>query len=198
MTLSNVQVVKNKKHLVTEILVGFSGALNAAEAQELGIYRLTTAGKHGSFTAKNARIIKLKSAIYNAANDTVALFSKKPFALTKKVQLQVDGVPPSGLEDSFGRLIDGDHNGQAGGNAVVILSNGGVSLTALALGSTSVPNSVSAARVDALLNSDALAGVTRSHHLSATPVSGTATVRVRERPVRQDWDGKGEGEPSAP
>ena len=68
----------------------------------------------------------------------MALFPKKPFALTKKVQLQVDGVPPSGLEDSFGRLIDGDHNGQAGSNAVVILSSGGVSLTALALGSTGV------------------------------------------------------------
>jgi len=163
--VSTVQVVKNKKHQVTEILIGFSGALNAAEAQELGIYRLTTAGTHGSFTAKNAQIIKLKSAIYDAANDTVALFPKKPFALTKKVQLQVDGVPPSGLEDSFGRLIDGADNGQAGSNADVILSKGGVSLTALALGSTGVPKSVNAARVDALLESDALAGVTRSHHL---------------------------------
>jgi hypothetical protein len=146
-TVSGVQVVKNKKRQVTEILVGFSGALNATEAQALGTYRLATAGKKGSFTAKNARIIKLKLAQYNAANNTVALFPKKPFALTKKVQLQVDGVPPAGLEDSLGRLIDG------------------VSLTALALGSTGVPNSVSAATVDALLELDAFAGVTRPNHL---------------------------------
>jgi len=148
--VSNVQVVKNKKHQVTEILVGFSGALNAAEAQELGIYRLTTAGTHGSFTAKNAQIIKLKSATYDAANDTVDLFPKKPFALTKKVQLQVDGVPPSGLEDSRGRMING--------NAVVILSSGGVSPAAVAVGSTGVPNSVNAAAVDALLELNAFAG----------------------------------------
>jgi len=160
-TVSNVQVVENKKHQVTEILVDFSGALNAAEAQGLGIYRLATAGKRGSFTAKNARIIKLKSAIYDAANHAVDLFPKKPFALTKKVQLQVDGVPPSGLEDSFGRLIDGNDNGQAGSNAVVYLSRGGVSLTASALGSTGASKSVKAATVDALLAADALAGVTR-------------------------------------
>ena len=66
------------------------------------------AGNRGSFTAKNARVIKLKAATYDAADDTVTLVPRKVFALTKKVQLRVDGVPPSGLEDSLGRLIDGD------------------------------------------------------------------------------------------
>jgi hypothetical protein len=159
-TLSNVQVVTNKKHQVTGIVVDFSGGLNAAVAQATGIYRLVMAGKRGSFTAKNARVIKLKAASYNAANDTVTLVPRKPFALTKKVQLQVDGVPPSGLEDSLGRFIDGAHHGQAGSNAVVILSRGGVSLTALAVGSAGGANSVSAATVDALLELDALARVT--------------------------------------
>jgi hypothetical protein len=149
---------------VTEILVGFSGAVNASEADSLGTYRLATAGRHGSFTAKNARIIKLKSAVYNAGTDTVALFPRKPFALTKPVQVVVDGVPPAGLQDSLGRLIDGDHNGRAGGNAVAILSRGGVSRTALAPGFAGVAGGLNAATVDALVELDAFAEVTPSHH----------------------------------
>jgi hypothetical protein len=108
--MSNVQIVTNKRHLVTEIIVGFSGAVNAAEAQSLGEYSLVMAGSHGSFTAKNAKKIKLKAASYNATTDTATLVPRKPFALTKKVQLQVDGLPPSGLQDSLGRLIDGDRS----------------------------------------------------------------------------------------
>ena len=34
----------------------------------------------------------------------------------------VDGLPPSGLEDSYGRLIDGNGDGKAGSNAVSILT----------------------------------------------------------------------------
>jgi hypothetical protein len=162
--VSNVQVVKNRKHQVTEILVTFSGAVNAAEADSLATYRLATAGRHGSFTAKNSRIIKLKAAAYNAANDTVALFPRRPFALTKKVQLQVEGVPPAGLQDSAGRLIDGSHTGHPGSNAAIVLSSGGASIAAVPLGSTGVPNSMDAATVDALLELDAFARVTESRH----------------------------------
>jgi hypothetical protein len=42
-----------------------------------------------------------------------------------------NGLAPSGLQDSFGRLIDGDHNGQPGGNAVALLSRSGVKISAL-------------------------------------------------------------------
>jgi hypothetical protein len=90
----------NKKHQVTEILVTFSGAVNAGEAQSLGTYRLATPGKHGSFTAKNAKVIKLRSAAYNASNDTVTLIPSRPFARTKPVQLLVAGVPASNLQGS--------------------------------------------------------------------------------------------------
>jgi hypothetical protein len=90
--------------------------VNAAEAQSLGEYSLVMAGSHGSFTAQNAKKIKLKAASYNATTDTVTLVPRKPFALTKKVQLQVDGLPPSGLQDSLGRLIDGDRSGRPGSN----------------------------------------------------------------------------------
>jgi Putative Ig domain len=136
--LSKVQAKTNKKHLVTEILVTFSGAVNAAEAENLkGIYRLATPGKKGSYVAKNAGSIKLRSAIYAQATNTVALIPKKPFALTKKVQLEVIGLGPSGLHDSIGRLIDGDHNGTVGGNAIAILSKRGATVSAVKAARTS-------------------------------------------------------------
>ena len=130
-TITRVRTVTNKKHLVTQVLVTFSGPVNATEAQNVATYRLATAGKKGSFDAKNAKLIKLKSAVYNAASNTVTLTPKKAFALTKPVQLRVNGQSPSGLQDSSGRLIDGDHDGTAGGNAVALLRRGGVTVSSV-------------------------------------------------------------------
>jgi hypothetical protein len=121
-TMSNVQEVFNKKHQVTQIIVDFSGPVNAGQADAVATYHLTTAGKHGSFTAKNARTIALASAVYNVSTDSVTLVARKPFGLTKPVQLRVAGLLPSGLTDVLGRLIDGNHDGQAGGDAVAVLS----------------------------------------------------------------------------
>jgi hypothetical protein len=41
--------------------------------------------------------------------------------LSKTVQLRINGLSPSGLTDRLGRLIDGNRDGQAGGNAVALL-----------------------------------------------------------------------------
>ena len=118
-TVTGVSTVTKKK-LVDQVTIRFSGALNSGAAGSVGTYRLATAGKKGSFTAKNATVIKLKSAVYSSQNDTVTLTLKSPLKLTKTVQLEVNGEPPSGLEDSFGRLIDGDDNGQPGGNEIAL------------------------------------------------------------------------------
>jgi uncharacterized protein YjdB len=136
-TVTSVSVVRNKKHLVTEIRVVFSGAVNPTGADNVATYRLAMPGKKGSFTAKNAKVIKLKSAVFNSSLATVTLTPKKPFALTKPVQLVVNGLPPTGLEDSVGRLIDGNHDGQAGGSAVAVLRGKGVTLSAIALSPSS-------------------------------------------------------------
>ena len=113
---------------MTEIVVDFSGPVNAAQADNVATYRLATANGKGSFTAKNSPVMKLRSAVFNPANDTVTLTPKKAFALTKPVQLTINGTAPSGLQDSSGRLIDGDDNGTAGGNAVAVIRRTGVTL----------------------------------------------------------------------
>jgi len=120
-TVTLVKQVLNKKHQVTEIVVTFSGGVNAMEAQETSMFRLVMAGKDHSFVAKNATVIKLSSAVYNGASDTITLIPKKAFSRSKPVQLTINGTPPSGLQDSFGRFIDGNRDGQPGSNAVAVL-----------------------------------------------------------------------------
>src|SRR5262249_33814777 len=62
---------------------------------------------------------------------TVTLTPRKPFKLSKPVQLRINGLAPSGMQDSSGRFIDGDHNGTAGGNAVAVLRPGGATISAM-------------------------------------------------------------------
>jgi hypothetical protein len=57
-------------------------------------------------------------------------------------------------------MIDGDHDGMPRGNAVAILSRGGASIQAIALGTTGGQNAGIVAIVNALFERDALAGLT--------------------------------------
>jgi hypothetical protein len=150
-TLVSVSVTL-KKRTITQIVVTFSGAVNNAEAQSIGEYRLATPGKKGSFTAKNAGIIKLKKAVYDQVNDTVVLTPRKPFGLTEPVQLSINGTATAGLQDSFGRLIDGDHNGGPGGNAVAVIRKAGVTVSARALARSSQTTRLSGSLVDIVLD----------------------------------------------
>ncbi len=118
-TMQSVGLVTNKKHMVTQIVLGFSGALNAAEARALGTYELIAASKSGTFTPTKKNLIKIKSATYSGGAVTLKL--KAPLRLKKGVELVVNGTAPSGLQDSSGHLIDGNHDGTAGGNAVAII-----------------------------------------------------------------------------
>jgi cyclophilin family peptidyl-prolyl cis-trans isomerase len=120
-TLSNVQLRENGRHQVVQIDVTFSGAVNAAEAIDLSIYQLTAAGKGGSFTGRGHRTIPLKSAKYFANDFEVVLRPRQPFSLQRKVLFQIDGVPPVGLEDVFGRYIDGADNGHPGSDVEMLL-----------------------------------------------------------------------------
>src|SRR5262249_26590765 len=129
-----VQLVTNKKHQVIEVIVGFSGQVNSTQAQNTAEYRLATADKKGSYTAKNAKVVKLRSAVYNTMSHTVTLTPKKPFALKKPVQLKVRGSVRSGLMDDLGRAIDGNRDGQAGGDAIAVLKRSGSAVGAIIRG----------------------------------------------------------------
>ncbi len=132
-TLTGITTVKNKKKLVDGLVLDFNGALNATQAATVSEYELILAGKKNSFTAKNAKTIKIKSAAYSSTTDQVTLTIKKSFKLTNKpIELIVEGTGTSGLHDAEGRLIDGANNGQAGSNAVAVLTKNSATIEAVA------------------------------------------------------------------
>ncbi len=124
--IQNVSLSQNSRKQVTAIQVTFTGPVNSTQVDAPSTYRLATAGKGGSFTARNARAIKTRSITYNTADNTVTLTLKTPMRLTRALQLVVEGTGSSGLVDSVGRYIDGANNGQAGSDAVIAITRKGV------------------------------------------------------------------------
>jgi plastocyanin len=120
-TVTSVRAIEDKHHRVAQIVVDFSGPVNVSEAENTGMYRLTMTGNKDSFIAKNASVVKLASATYNAGLDEVILKPRRPFALANCVQVVIDGQQPGGLQDSYGRVINGDNDGQPGGDVVAMI-----------------------------------------------------------------------------
>jgi hypothetical protein len=58
---------------------------------------------------------------------------KQAFSLSRPVELTINATALSGLQDTFGRLIDGDDNVTPGGNAAAVLRRGGVVISAISL-----------------------------------------------------------------
>ena len=125
--ISSVHVVQNRKHLVTGVVVDFTGDLNASTAQNVAEYVLTTAGKKGVHKTAKGNSLALSSAAYDRARQEVTLTPSKPFALTNPVQLVVNGAQPGGLQDSSGRFIDGNNDGVGGDNGQFVITRRGVS-----------------------------------------------------------------------
>ncbi len=130
-TVTGASDVLNSKNQVTQIVIDFSGPLNAAQAVQRCHYRLAFPGSKGSYTARNARVVLLKKLVYNATAYTVTLTPGRPFALTRKAELVIRGNPPNGLRDSQGNFIDGNDDGHPGGNAIIFLSSSGVIVEAV-------------------------------------------------------------------
>ena len=123
-----LRLVTDRKKNITQVIVSLSGGVNPFQAKQLATFRLATAGKRGSFDAKNAQILKLRSARYDAATATITLTLLRSFRLVKTVQFRINGSVPAGLVDASGRLIDGDHDGRPGGNAIALLRKTGVTI----------------------------------------------------------------------
>jgi len=113
-----------KRHKLTKVTLTFSGSLEADLEADKALYKFIIAGKKGSFAAKNAMIVKVSKATA-LSPETVTLTPKTAFLLTKPVELVVNGLQ---LKDSLGRLIDGNHDGQPGGNAIAVISKNTVTI----------------------------------------------------------------------
>ncbi len=113
-SIQAVRLGKAKK--TTQVIVlQFSGALAQASADLIRNYSLATipSGKK-----QESKPVALSQATYNATNNTVTLVTRNPLVLNPPLKLTVNA---GGLLDMLGRPIDGDGDGQPGGNYVTTL-----------------------------------------------------------------------------
>ena len=112
----SIQKLRTGKHRTTQVIVlQFSEALNAAAAQNLGNYSLGTVPKGKKHKSKPVAISQAK---YDSAALTVTLFTRNRLVLSAPLQLTLKAV---GLLDSGGRPLDGNRDGQPGGDFEAIL-----------------------------------------------------------------------------
>lgn len=123
-TVSDLQALGGSKASTRQLVITFSGPLDVQDAGRSSIYHLTAAGKGGSFTAHGARAIRIRSAVYDAADNQVTLTLKRPISARKAVQLRVDGAGSTGLEDDLGRLVATGDSARTRRDAVVVDDGG--------------------------------------------------------------------------
>jgi hypothetical protein len=98
-----------------------SGALNAADTQNLGNYALATVPRG----EKKGKGIALSKATYDAAALTLRPVTRKKLVLNPSLRLTIH---VAGLHDVQGQPLDGNHDGQPGGDLLATFSQSRVSI----------------------------------------------------------------------
>jgi RHS repeat-associated protein len=119
-------VKKHKKETV--IVLQFSGALNASDAQNRLLFSLAPETVTKKHVIKLGKPVAPASAVFNASTNTVTLTPKKALVLNPPEQLTIIS---SGLLDTLGRALDGNDDGLPGGNFVATLSKQGITTARL-------------------------------------------------------------------
>jgi MBG domain-containing protein len=113
-SIQAVRLGKSKKK--TQVIVlQFSGSLNTADSQSLGNYSVAAipGGKK-----QKPKAVPLAQATYNPANNTVRLVTRRPLIINPPLRITINAAR---LFDTIGRALDGDGDGQPGGNFVAKL-----------------------------------------------------------------------------
>ena len=150
------------------LVVSYSGALDPGHAQDLRDYHLVTAGRDKKFGTRDDKRVALASATYDPAAHTVRL-SPRGNVSNQKLQLSITAA---GTLDAQHRPIDGNRDGQPGGDFRAIFGTGGVRLASVLQSGTS--GTVSPEAFDTLL----VAG----HLASTRPLRPAARFGTRSAP----------------
>jgi hypothetical protein len=102
----------------TLIRVHFSRSMNAGRANNLGNYRLVTAGRDGKFGTKDDHAIRIRSARYDDVTHSVRLLPSKRLPLSRTYQLTINGTSPDGLTGTDGVFLGGAGRDRPGTNYV--------------------------------------------------------------------------------
>ena len=107
------QITKHKGDL-TKITLTFSESMNLSSLANISNYTLLDAGSSHIFGGKGNHLIKIASATYTSADDSVTLVLKKPDSLKDSIRLTVSAQPPSGLESAGGAFLNASSSGDRG------------------------------------------------------------------------------------
>jgi hypothetical protein len=116
-----VTVHLTKRKTATDIVIEFDGGLNSTDADSLANYHLAAPGKGKKSKIYN-KLIHLNSAVYSQTADEVTLQLNGKLALSPAPQLRIAAAD---ILDATGRPLDGNGDGQPGGDYVALLTRGG-------------------------------------------------------------------------
>jgi hypothetical protein len=103
-----VSVLRYGYHeMPTSLVISFNEALDAATAQNAKNYRIVS---------PDGGIIRVRSAVYNAAAHTVTLRPMKRISIHHRYALIVDGAKTDGVANTNEQLLDGAYTGKPGSN----------------------------------------------------------------------------------
>jgi hypothetical protein len=159
-----VKILKGlHKRTSNDIVINFSSALDVADAQDLAAYHLVAVGKLNKKAGQRAtRPVKLTSATYSAATDTVtlAIKGKRP---NQPLQLSIN---TSAVLDASGQPIAGS-SGQSGGPFQATFGKKGINLTSVSAKAFDAP---------AAMGSD-------SPRAGLDPIAGRALARLSGKAI---------------
>ena len=113
----------------TQITLTFNEGVIQSGAENVANYRIIAACADGQFGPHDARTIRIKSAVYNPATDTVTLTPVHRLNWHRRYEIKVNGSSPTGLTDLFGNLLDGARNGKTGSDYVAVFRHWGIDPT---------------------------------------------------------------------
>ena len=108
----------------TFLVVTFSAPLDAISASNVSNYRITAPGRDGRFGTRDDRIIRLKAAALDPSGQVMVISPAVRLPLYRVFRLAINGPGSHSVTDTGGRLLDGDHNGVAGGAFVARIHRG--------------------------------------------------------------------------
>jgi cyclophilin family peptidyl-prolyl cis-trans isomerase len=115
-------LIQNSRKAVTGLTLTLDGPIDEAGATEPANYRIvTSAGRDRKFGTPDDGLKRARRVSFDAATGTIRLVPAGPLNLRGRIELRVQG-----LRDRLGRPIDGDRNGQEGGEFVALLTKRGV------------------------------------------------------------------------
>ncbi|WP_165249690.1 ice-binding family protein [Paludisphaera soli] len=163
----------------TILVIGFSTPLDAARAQDVANYGITSLGGPGQGGNRRGVVINVTGATYDPIARTVTLRLAQRLNLYSFYQLTVRGTPPGGVTSADGGLLDGQGSGVPGSNYVTTISKSSLAGRSSSphgrLGSQAVPTRVA--------NTPSFAGRFSTRAASAMNLAGAGQVGSPRMPA---------------